>query len=1033
MSESDSESESEDRYRTLFDQAPDAIVVYDVESGRFVDANARACELFGLSHERLLEVGPVEVSAERQADGTPSSVAAPALFARAMAGETPRFEWLHQNAAGEPIVCEVRLARLPPFSRQLVRGSMTDIRERRRTEAELALRERQARALAAIVQSASDAIMSADIEGRITSWNRGAERMFGWSEQEVLGRTTAFLFDDTTGEADREALRARLLRGETISGLVRAWRTKGGQTVVTSSDMFPLLNGQGEMAGTASVARDITEERAAAEAIRQSEERLRHVLDSAQLGSWRYDMARDAMEYSERAAAIFGRRPDEMPRTMAEALRLFHPDDQELARERVVHPETMPGAQREYRIRMPDGSYRWMGGIGQIVDSGNEQVSGLILDIHERKLAEVALRESEEQLKQVVDSVSAGVWVYDGQRVVLVNAAAERLTGFSREELSDLESLQSLLGRDGTAQLLARADSRLAGEDIPERHEFAITTRSGEVRQVDMVGRRITFRGAPAVIISVFDVTQRHATQAALAQSEARFRSLVDNSPDFITRVDRDLRHDFVNRTAEREAELDPAAVLGKRADEMGFEPELAALFLARQQQVRDSGEPVEYEYAIDSVASPGRRSYRRARVVPEIDEAGGVHHILSIVTDITAQREAEDARKRLDQQMQQAQKLESLGVLAGGIAHDFNNLLVAILGNAGLALMELAPESPARQTVQDIELAAQRAAELTRQMLAYSGKGKFVIEQLNLSKVVEEMAHLLEVSVSKRATLRFRFPEELPAVEGDATQIRQVIMNLILNASDAIGDTPGLISVSTGVMQAGQDYLSGPYTEPGLPEGQYVFLEVADTGAGMDEGTRARIFDPFFSTKFTGRGLGLAAVLGIVRGHRGAIKLHSEPGKGTTFTILFPALGAATPQPTTADVLPDATSSGGRKVLVVDDDPAVREVTQRILEHAGFVALPAEDGPEGLRQYASNPGIAVVLLDMTMPHMDGAEAFRELRRMDPGVQVILTSGYSEQEATGSFDGKGLAGFLQKPFRPQDLLGCIYSVIGKAD
>lgn len=389
---------------------------------------------------------------------------------------------------------------------------------------------------------------------------------------------------------------------------------------------------------------------------------------------------------------------------------------------------------------------------------------------------------------------------------------------------------------------------------------------------------------------------------------------------------------------------------------------------------------------------------------------------------DTTDLVRAEEERRRLDLQVQQTQKLESLGVLAGGIAHDFNNLLVAILGNAGLALMELPPESPAWQTVLAIETAAQRAAELTRQMLAYSGKGKFVIEQLNLSRVVEEMAHLLEISVSKRAVLKYRFAPDLPAIEGDATQLRQVIMNLITNASDAIGDRSGVISVSTGLIDADAAYLKTAYMDDDLPEGQYVYLEVADTGIGMDAETAARIFDPFFTTKFTGRGLGLAAVLGIVRSHRGAIKLSTVPGRGTTFTILFPAAGppappGPAPAPETASApLPRAV------ILVVDDDETVRAVTRRMLELSGFTVLLAADGAEAVALYRERPGIDLVLLDLTMPAMDGEETFRELRRLDPGVRVILTSGYSEQDAADRFAGTGLAGFIQKPYRPQDLI-----------
>jgi CheY-like chemotaxis protein len=377
---------------------------------------------------------------------------------------------------------------------------------------------------------------------------------------------------------------------------------------------------------------------------------------------------------------------------------------------------------------------------------------------------------------------------------------------------------------------------------------------------------------------------------------------------------------------------------------------------------------------------------------------------------------------------MQQTQKLESLGVLAGGIAHDFNNLLVAILGNAGLALMELPKESPARQTVQAIETAAQRAAELTRQMLAYSGKGKFVIEPLNLSKLVEEMAHLLEVSVSKRAVLKYRFAPNLPPIEGDATQIRQIIMNLITNASDAIGERSGVISISTGLMHCDRAYLQSSYLDSDLPEGDYVYLEVADTGEGMDEATRERIFDPFFTTKFTGRGLGLAAVLGIVRGHSGAIKLYSEMGRGSTFKVMLPAaalLDQSGAEPSHGSTAPAAAETRALTVLVVDDDETVRSVTRRMLEHAGYTVLQAADGVEALEIYGANPGIDVVLLDMTMPHMDGEETFRELRRISGDVKVVLTSGYNEQDATERFAGKGLAGFIQKPYRPAELVAKI--------
>ena len=913
-----------------------------------------------------------------------------------------------------------------------------------------------------------------------------------------------------------------------------------------------------DITGAASMARDITDERRATRELAESERRLRLAFETARMGSWTYDTGDGSVEFSPEAAVLYQRTPEEMPTRMRDAIGLYHPDDRESMVRRLRSGEGLDEDAREFRIRMPDGSYRWMAGIGDVVRGDDGIVSGVVMDIHEQKLAEDALRESEKRFRQVVESVSAGIWVFDGGQIVLVNAALERMTGYAREELLSAGFFETFISPERMAEMRARAQLRMAGGDPPQNYEVEVIRADGQHRFWELSASRIDFRGAPASIVSAFDVTdrrlgeaalrasehrfrevvetvstgiwlwdgermlqvntalermtgfpreqllvpgflesrfhpddvfsmlaivesvvrgesripsplevrltaadgsvrlleltaslmrlddrrvwlssvvditERKAAEDALRASEERFRSLVDNSPDYITRVGPDLRHDFINATARNEAGIDPAVFLGRTAAEVGFDSELAKMFMARQAEVFETGERVEYEYAINSLATPDEVSYRRARLIPEFDASGNVHHVLSIVTDMTAQRKAEEERKRMDQQMQHAQKLESLGVLAGGIAHDFNNLLVAMLGNAGLALMELPPESAARQTVQAIELAAQRASELTRQMLAYSGKGRFIIEPLNLSRIVEEMAHLLEVSVSKRALLKYRFAPNLPAIEGDATQVRQVIMNLIINASDAIGERSGVISMTTGMMHADQAYLASSYIDGNLPEGDYVYLEVADTGIGMDEETRARIFDPFFTTKFTGRGLGLAAVLGIVRGHGGAIKLYSEVGHGTTFKVLFPVTaggGGSAPEPVRGTAEP---SPAGRTLLVVDDDETVRTVTKRILEHAGFAVILGSDGQHGLDLYGDNPGIVLVLLDMTMPHMDGEETFRELRRLDPQVRVVLTSGYNEQDATERFAGKGLSGFIQKPYRPQELLDKIYEALGEA-
>ncbi len=396
-------------------------------------------------------------------------------------------------------------------------------------------------------------------------------------------------------------------------------------------------------------------------------------------------------------------------------------------------------------------------------------------------------------------------------------------------------------------------------------------------------------------------------------------------------------------------------------------------------------------------------------------------------------QQDAEAERRALEAQMLQAQKLESLGVLAGGIAHDFNNLLTSVIGYCDLARGELKDRTAAREFIDEAVEGAHRAAELTQQMLAYSGKGTLLVEPVQLSTLVSDITRLLEVSISKKCVLRLELMENLPACLADATQLRQVIMNLIINASDAIGDRSGVVAITTGVAWCDGAYLAENFVDDALPEGLYVHLEVADTGSGMSSETRARIFDPFFTTKFTGRGLGLAAVLGIVRGHQGAIRVYSELGRGTTFKLLLPAEPQLEPV-VSRDSSEPSPWRGTGSVLVIDDEESIRALTQHMLKGMGFDVATACDGREGVEVFRSmadkNP---LVLLDLTMPHLDGAAAFAQLRRLREDVRVILMSGYNEHSLATQFAGKGLAGFIQKPFRLHELRTLVQSAMQGAD
>jgi PAS domain S-box-containing protein len=397
----------------------------------------------------------------------------------------------------------------------------------------------------------------------------------------------------------------------------------------------------------------------------------------------------------------------------------------------------------------------------------------------------------------------------------------------------------------------------------------------------------------------------------------------------------------------------------------------------------------------------------------------------------------ARHAAEASEAQSRHVQKLESIGVLAGGIAHDFNNLLHVVLGNADIALSRLPVRSSAREPLEEVVRATIRAADLTRQMLAYSGKGAFVVRHLDLSHEVREMATLLRTAITKQASLVWELASNLPPINADATQIRQILMNLITNASDALQETGGTITLRTGMIP--REELNDPRfgvsvdSEDAVARGKapMVFLEVSDTGQGMTPDTLQRIFDPFFSTKFAGRGLGLAAVMGIMRSHQGTIRIRTDPGQGTSFRVLFPAV----PGPAARQEQPSAARShwrGSGTILVVEDEEEVREVAERILQDFGFETVTAVDGRDALDvMEREGDRVNAVLLDLSMPRMGGQETFRRLRESRPELPVIMMSGYTEQVVAPQFTGPGpvLTAFLQKPFLAEDLMAILRQVV----
>ena len=487
-----------------------------------------------------------------------------------------------------------------------------------------------------------------------------------------------------------------------------------------------------------------------------------------------------------------------------------------------------------------------------------------------------------------------------------------------------------------------------------------------------------------------------------LAETNRRFRLLVDGVKDYaIFTVDAAGLVTSWNIGAERMLGYTEAEILGRHFSRI-FTPEDV-----------QNGVP---ERELQTAAREGRAEDERWHVRKD-----GSHFFVSGILATAGQSEGREfgmimrditERQKTEAALRQAQKLESLGVLAGGIAHDFNNLLTGILGNASLILDTSSQLDPDRLSLEDIVALSKRAADLTNQLLAYAGKGRFVITKFDLSELVLEMLRLIQTSIPKMVRLELALAPDLPWIEADASQIQQIVMNLVINAAEAIGPEGGTVWVSTGVAEIE----SGDERAPG----RYVYMEVRDSGCGMDEATRAKIFDPFFTTKFAGRGLGLAAVSGIVRGHNGRMQLESVPGGGSTFRISLPALEGNFPRAEKTSSSRDLHGTG--TILVVDDEVAVRRVAKAMLEHLGYAVLVAENGLEGVTIFEQRAAdITAVLLDMTMPVMDGEHALQHMRAIRPDVPVLVSSGYSEVVARARFNDSVSVDFIQKPYTVAEL------------
>lgn len=740
------------------------------------------------------------------------------------------------------------------------------------------------------------------------------------------------------------------------------------------------------------------------------------------------DIDLQILSWNAAAERLYGYSEDEVRGRAVEFL--LHPDERVALNILTPLSEAQPEAVEFVgRFRHRSGVFLLVEARYAILRDANGSAIGIVICSHD-----VTHRvEQADELRlqsRVLDSMGEAVFLTDIDGTILYcNPAASRifvlrqqagLVGTPiRQLLSSPDDSESLAEWE-TIQLALRSHQEWSGELHFRRlnGEDCISTYS--------VGK-VSGRGAEALVWVLQDVTHRMRAEAAMRNRERLFHIMADKAPVMVWTLDVNGAIEYVNLAWRRQWGLTvEEARSGKWWDFVT--PDTLSLLESELSRAAKEQSPFEVEFRMVDAAGDERTVLSHGTPLGKGDSFGG---FVGSTTDITAIRHAEESRLLLERRNESAQRLESLGVMAGGIAHDFNNLLVSILGFTELAMDDLDEDHSARSYIAQVEVAARRASELTQQILTFSGRARSRTKTINVGSLLLEMLQLLESSLAGRARLSVESSAPTPDIEGDPSQIRQVVMNLLLNAADSIVEPPGRVNVRLFPTTVSAPSPGHVPTAVAPRPGEWVCLEVEDDGCGMDEETQSKIFEPFFSTKPSGRGLGLASVLGIIRSHQGGIEVDSAPGRGATFRVYFPVglhaptAGFGSEAPAVAPALP-VDSQRRLRILLVDDDQSVLATLDKLMKREGYFVRSSLDRAESLQIFEQDPGaFDLIVLDLNMPGMDASEAMRRFRKIRPGVPVLLASGYSVESLQEIVENGSQTLFLQKPFQVKELVAAI--------
>lgn len=938
-----------------------------------------------------------------------------------------------------------------------IHGAVQNITERKQAEESLRESEERYRTL---FETSQDGISLIGLDGAILFVNKKKAEIFGYTNPSDLVGKNGFALLHPDEVQKGKAMIDLLMSGKQVSNYeIRSVRSDGS-SFIAEYNVSLIKDSAGTPLYFMDVVRDVTERKYIEEQLLQSEKRFRTLVEGMNEALIQVDLDDTILYVNNRFCSLSGYTRDEVTGQIGHTF-LFNEHDGALIKEKNELRKQKIWDSYTVRLKRKDGSHIWVYISGAPLSDADGNIVGsfgVFTDITEQKISELAVQKNMLRLNAV-------------------NKIMETVThGDELEKIFDeaLAALEAALDTNRSAILLADQNGTMhftSWHNLSEPYRTAADGHSpwkagdpsihtiivSDVEQdqtlhallksiIDegirslifvpllykgtLIGKFMiyyaqvshpdshdiefaeTIAGHVAVAIS------KKNAEETLRDNEQRYRLLADNMTDVVWTLDlQTQRFTYVSPSVFLLRGYTPDEVMTQSMQESltpdSFQKVTENLSLALKLHSEGKPLPGGRYLELEQPCKDGTTVWTEVSTVLLSGDNGRIGKVIGVSRNIME-------RKRTEQAMLQTQKIESLGVLAGGVAHDFNNILQAILGHATIALKKVGEEHSASTNIHKLESAAQRAADLTRQLLAYSGRGKFIITNINCNDILSENIHLFEVSVPKNVRLEFFPAPDLPSIAADPGQIQQIVMNLIINAGEAIGIVPGTISISTfHKILTEKDVIAWSHAGKHPDPGHVVMVEVKDNGSGMSQETLTKIFDPFFTTKFTGRGLGLAAVLGIIVGHKGGIQVESSLGKGTTFRIAFPVSSyqqkiLRREEPSTAHPIGD--------VLIIDDEKMLIEITEEYLQEKNIRLFSSTTGEDGIALYKKEQhNIAVVLLDLSMPGMSGQETYKHLREINPNVKVILTSGYSEDHALELFGISGLSGFIQKPYHPDIL------------